>query len=68
MNTVTIAIDAMGGDHGLTVVIPAAINAVNKNSNLHLILVGDETRIHSGLHKAAYPIKSSKQISVEHAP
>ena len=58
----------MGGDHGLTVVIPAAINAVKKNSNLHLILVGDQTRIYSGLNKAAYPIKSSEQISVEHAP
>ena len=40
-DTVTIALDAMGGDHGLSVVVPAAISMLNKHAFLHVILVGD---------------------------
>jgi len=32
LNNITIAIDAMGGDHGLPVVIPACIRAIKKKS------------------------------------
>ena len=39
----TIALDAMGGDFGPEVVIPAAIHVVKKSRNIHIILVGDET-------------------------
>jgi glycerol-3-phosphate acyltransferase PlsX len=41
-NTTTIAIDAMGGDHGPKVTVPAAINFLNKvNAKSHrVILVG----------------------------
>lgn len=58
----------MGGDHGLTVVIPAAVRAVRSNANLHLILVGDKNQIVKGMQKAAYPIQNARQISIEHAP
>ncbi len=58
----------MGGDHGLTVVIPASIRAVKNNANLHLILVGDQRRISSSLQKAGYSLTSSPQISIENAP
>lgn len=37
---VTIALDAMGGDHGPNVVLSAAVTMLQKNSFLHLILVG----------------------------
>ncbi len=57
----------MGGDHGLTVVIPAAVHAVQKNADLNLILVGDQRRIKSGLQKSGYSLSASSQISVEHA-
>lgn len=40
---VTIAVDAMGGDHGPKVVVPAALDALRRHEQLHLILVGDET-------------------------
>ncbi|MEK6747657.1 MAG: phosphate acyltransferase PlsX [Pseudomonadota bacterium] len=40
MNPV-IALDAMGGDYGPTVVVPAALRALQDNPNLHCILVGD---------------------------
>lgn len=38
--TVTIALDAMGGDHGTSVTVPAALNALAKHDFLRLILVG----------------------------
>ncbi len=41
----SIALDAMGGDFGPEVVIPAAVHVVKKNSGTHIILVGDETRL-----------------------
>lgn len=37
-----IALDAMGGDHGPKVVLPAAIMALKKHKNLRIILVGQE--------------------------
>ncbi len=37
---VTIALDAMGGDHGPSVVVPAAIEALRRYPRLRLILVG----------------------------
>ena len=41
----TIALDAMGGDFGPEVVIPAAVHVVKKFKDIHIILVGDETRL-----------------------
>ncbi len=37
---VTIALDAMGGDHGPSVVVSAAVAMLDKNPFLHIILVG----------------------------
>ncbi len=37
----TIALDAMGGDHGPSVVVPAALSVVKERPALKLILVGD---------------------------
>jgi phosphate acyltransferase len=37
---VTIALDAMGGDHGPSVVVSAAVTMLQKNPFLHIILVG----------------------------
>ncbi len=41
--SLTISIDAMGGDHGLQVTIPASLGCLKSNPDLKLILVGDET-------------------------
>lgn len=41
----TIALDAMGGDFGPEVVIPAAVHVVKKTTDVHIILVGDEQRL-----------------------
>ncbi len=42
MKTVTLALDAMSGDHGPAVVVAAALRAVNENEALSLILVGNQ--------------------------
>lgn len=38
----TIALDAMGGDHGASVTVPAALSALEKEKNVKLILVGQQ--------------------------
>ena len=43
--TVVISIDAMGGDHGLSVTVPASLNFIKQNSDVNLILVGDKDGI-----------------------
>ncbi len=45
--TVRIALDAMGGDHGIDTVLPAALQALKQHPELELILVGDETLLNS---------------------
>lgn len=46
---VTIALDASGGDFGPSVVVPAALDVLRKNTTVQLILVGDETAIRTEL-------------------
>lgn len=41
----TIALDAMGGDFGPEVVLPAAVHVVKKHNDIRIILVGDESRL-----------------------
>lgn len=65
MKNITIAVDAMGGDHGLHVVIPACIRAAKKNPNLNIILVGVQDKVSASLKK--HGVLSSKQLSVVHA-
>ncbi|MDA8561814.1 phosphate acyltransferase PlsX [Gammaproteobacteria bacterium] len=45
MEKITIAIDVMGGDHGPSVTVPAALQVLTKLSTFNLILVGDESVI-----------------------
>ncbi len=63
---VTIALDAMSGDHGSAEIIPAALSVLDRYSNLHLILVGrDEILLQTLLENNA---TSNKQLSIKHAP
>ena len=43
--TLTLALDAMGGDHGPHVVVPAALSVLAEQADLALILVGDKDAI-----------------------
>jgi len=54
----------MGGDHGPSVVVPAALSVLEKNKVVHLILVGDETKINSILTTSNY---DKSRLDVHHA-
>jgi phosphate acyltransferase len=56
----------MGGDHGLSVTVPASVAAIKNNANLHLLLVGDEEKIKSHLKQQG--ISNHKQLTILHAP
>jgi len=62
--TITLAVDAMGGDHGPSVTIPASINALSKYDQLHIILVGDKELIQTELQKNKY---TDTRLSIQHA-
>jgi len=62
--TITLAVDAMGGDHGPSVTIPASINALSKYDQLHIILVGDKELIQIELQKNKY---TDTRLSIQHA-
>ncbi len=59
---ITIALDAMGGDHGVGVVVPAALDFLNHDDDVDLILVGKEDVIRK--HLNGY---DSKRITIKHA-
>ena len=61
----TISIDAMGGDHGPDVVIPAALRALEKHPNIKLILVGDETVLADKLKE--HHVENDSRFIIHHA-
>ena len=61
----TIALDAMGGDFGPEVVIPAAVQAVKRSRNINIILVGDETRLRD--YAKDNNINLDKHFEIQHA-
>lgn len=63
--TVTIALDAMGGDFGPEVVLPAAVQAVKNHKDTHIILVGDETRLRDCAKQ--HDINLDKHFEIHHA-
>ena len=62
---IAIALDAMGGDHGPSVVVPAALKVLTETPHLHIILVGDEQMLLSEL--TAHNKKVSDRLSIQHA-
>lgn len=61
----TIALDAMGGDHGPTVVVPAAVQALSETVDLNIILVGDEEILNREL--SSIKQQSHPRIEIQHA-
>jgi glycerol-3-phosphate acyltransferase PlsX len=59
----TIALDAMGGDFGPSVVVPAALDFLGERRDLALILVGNEGAIREQLQGAA----SDERVTIRHA-
>ncbi|MCL5499717.1 phosphate acyltransferase PlsX [Escherichia coli] len=58
MTRLTLALDVMGGDFGPSVTVPAALQALNSNSHLNLLLVGDPDAITPLLAKADFEQRS----------
>ena len=61
----TIALDAMGGDHGPCVVVPAALDVIKESPTLKLILVGDYDEVVAELRKHGTEV--GPNIQVHHA-
>jgi glycerol-3-phosphate acyltransferase PlsX len=65
---VTIALDAMGGDHGPAVTVPAALAALRSRPDLNLILVGQravlekELARHASAESARLRIQEASQV------
>ena len=63
--SLTVALDAMGGDHGPSVVVPAAFRVLAEQPELRLILVGDQSILDKELTR--HPSANAKRVSVVHA-
>lgn len=63
-NMITISIDAMGGDIGPSVTVPASLHALAHYPKLNLILVGDENQLLSLLKTQTYDID---RLTIHHA-
>ena len=59
-----VALDAMGGDFAPAVTVEGAVSAVNENSDIEIILVGDESSIGKELSGKKYP---QARLYVRHA-
>jgi glycerol-3-phosphate acyltransferase PlsX len=75
MSATTIALDAMGGDHGPQVVVPAALDILSRYPALRLILVGDEAKLKDHLKGADAALgdrltvhHASEQVEMHEAP
>ena len=64
-DTVTIALDAMSGDHGERVTLPAAFEFLNAHPQVRLIAVGDENVLKREVSKAAASV--TDRVEVVHA-
>jgi phosphate acyltransferase len=61
----TLSIDAMGGDFGPQVTVPASLACLRKNPGLNLIMVGDEAVLGNLLSQAL--VEFEGRISIQHA-
>lgn len=62
--SINIAIDAMGGDHGVQVTVPASLDALAKFPDVSIILVGNQSLIEKALSSHQY---DASRLRVEHA-
>ncbi len=59
---VTIAIDAMGGDHGPRVTVSAAVTCLEKFPDLHVVLFGHRAKLDSYLHQ----VNANSRLEIIH--
>jgi glycerol-3-phosphate acyltransferase PlsX len=63
----TLALDAMGGDHGPEVVVPGAAISLARHPDLQFILYGDETRINAALAAEPALARRARVVHTAHA-
>ena len=73
MQPITIALDAMGGDHGPPVVVPAAVRATERIDRLEAILVGDSRVLEEALTGRGPPDRvrihhAAEQVGMDESP
>jgi phosphate acyltransferase len=61
----TVALDANGGDHGSSVVLPAALRVLSDDSDVRLVLVGDQDSLRSLVSETPYA--SGDRLKIRHA-
>ena len=64
-NLTTIAVDVMGGDHGLSVTLPACAEFLRTHPDARLLLVGEQTLIQNALH--THTLELSERCQIVHA-
>jgi phosphate acyltransferase len=74
-NAATIALDAMGGDHGPDVVVPAALTVLQRDARVCLTLVGDQDTLREALirHRGEESdrlriVHASQQVGMDEPP
>lgn len=63
--SITLALDAMGGDHAPGIVLDAALEALRRHPHLHLLLVGQQDLLREELAKRG--AVSNERLRVHHA-
>jgi phosphate acyltransferase len=62
---VKISVDCMGGDHGMSVTVPACLSFLKSHADCDLILVGDRVALEASLLGA--PASLVRRCAIEHA-
>ena len=65
MSQKIIALDAMGGDHGPSVTVPAARKAIKEIPDISLVLVGDESQLNAEIERLG--LQKESRLSIHHA-
>jgi len=65
--TVRLAIDCMGGDHGLPVTVPVALRFAQAHPDVHLVLVGREVEVRAAVSQAPGHAALADRLSVVNA-
>ena len=64
---IRVALDAMGGDHGVDIVVPAAFRALDAHPYLQVILVGDEPSLTAKIRSGGYEQAQKGRVRIRHA-
>ncbi|MDB1124410.1 phosphate acyltransferase PlsX [Vibrio algarum] len=70
MKAITVALDAMGGDFGPRVTVPAVVQALSHFPELKVILVGDQPMITSELSRLGYALEDqsiNNRLTISHS-